>query len=479
MAGCAQGFGLPPHVEWARWAAPPVAKRTKVAEVVDNHNNAGRITGRSAQEERVIEAVYAARHDLTGLLAELVACDTTAREPGDPARDEDKLQRLLAGRLRALGASVDLWEPEPTGAGSRFIPACLDFVGRPQLVAVLQGAAHGRSLLLNGHIDAVEVGRRSAWRSDPFKLEERGGALYGRGVADMKGGIACLVVALETLSRLNLRLRGDVVFCTNTDEESSGAGGHMCVRRGVRADAGIVAEPTGFDAWVTCRGTVTPTITVEGRAGHAEMPQPGWRAGGAVNAIEKLVLLLNGIRALREEWRTRPDHQHPLLHPGDIVPTLVRGGGWVVTYPDRCDLTCNITYLPAHVDADGTGRRVEAEVVRALNEAVAVDAWFAEHPLVFNWSEDVVPAEIELDHPLVTTALGCAAAVGRQGRAAGLDSWHDAATFTRAGTPSFSFGPDGIETAHAPDEHVSLQALLDYTAAVALTAMRWCGVAGR
>ena len=108
----------------------------------------------------------------------------------------------------------------------------------------------------------------------------------------MKGGIACLVVALETLGRLGVRLAGDVVFCTVTDEESSGAGGRMAVEHGVRADAGIAAEATDFDAWVSCRGTVTPTITVEGRAGHAEMPQPDWREGGAVNAIEKLVPLL-------------------------------------------------------------------------------------------------------------------------------------------------------------------------------------------
>ncbi len=434
---------------------------------------------RSAMEEKVIAAALGAGDEVVGLLAELVSCDTTAREPGEPARDEEKLQRLLAERLRAVGARVDLWEPEPTGAGSRFIPAGLDFVGRPQLAAVVPGAARGRSLLLNGHIDAVDIGEPTAWRSDPFTLEERDGALHGRGVADMKGGIACLVAALETLRRLDVRLAGDVVFCTDTDEESSGAGGHMCVRRGVRADAGIVAEPTNFDAWVSCHGTLTPMITIEGRAGHAEMPQPDWREGGAVNAIEKLAPVLEGIRALREEWRTRPDHQHPLLRPGDIVPTLVKGGTWVVTYPARCDLTCNITYLPGHVDADGTGRQVEDDVVRRLSAAVAGEPWFAEHPLVFAWTDDVVPAEIAADHPLVTTALGCAAAVGRRGKPAGLDSWHDAATFTRAGTPTFSFGPDGIETAHALDERVSLQSLLDYTAAVALTAVRWCGVSGR
>jgi acetylornithine deacetylase len=293
----------------------------------------------------------------------------------------------------------------------------------------------------------------------------------------MKGGIAGLVVALEALHRQGVRLAGDVVFCTVTDEESSGAGGRAAVAHGVKADAGIAAEATDFDAWVSCRGTVTPTITVAGRAGHAEMPQPDWQDGGAVNAIEKLVTVLSGVGALREEWKARPDHVHPLLAPGDIVPTVVHGGTWMVTIPASCDVTCDITYLPQHVDADGTGKAVEAEVIDRLTRAVAADPWFAEHPLTFTWTEDVVPAEMPADHPLVTTALGCAGALGHRGKPAGLNSWHDAATFTRAGTPTFSFGPDGIDTAHAVDERISVGGLVDFSAAIALTVMRWCGVA--
>ncbi len=431
----------------------------------------------SADEGRAVAAARAAREEVVGLTGDLVACDTTARRPGDPARDEEKLQRLLVARLEALGASCDLWEPPPTGAGDRFVPAGLDFVGRPQLAARLPGAGGGRSLLLNGHIDAVDVAPRELWSSGPLSLTERDGYLYGRGASDMKGGIAAVIVALETLQRLDVRLAGDVIVCTVTDEESSGAGSRAAVQHGVRADAGIAAEATAFDAWVSCRGTVTPTVRIEGRAGHAEMPQPDWRHGGAVNAIEKLTPLLQGIVALREEWKGRDDHRHPLLAPGDIVPTIVGGGTWMVTIPAACDITCDITYLPGHVDADGTGRAVEAEVVDRLNAAVNADPWFTDHPLRFTWTEDVVPAEMPAGHPLVTTALDVAACLGRPGRPAGLDSWHDAANFTRAGTPTFSFGPDGIETAHCVDERVSVQGLVDHAAAVAVTAMRWCGVA--
>ncbi len=432
---------------------------------------------RSTLEEKVVADVREHRDDLVGLVGELVACDTTARDYDEPARDEEKLQELLVARLEALGAETDLWEPDPVGEGNRSLLAGLRFEGRPQLAARLAGGG-GRSLLLNGHIDAVSVEPREQWTSDPLVLTERDGKLYGRGANDMKGGVACLAGALEALRRAGVRLRGDIVWCTVTDEESSGAGGYAAVEHGVRANAGICAEPTALDVWPTCRGTLTPTVTALGRAGHAEVPHPDWRQGGAVNAIEKLVPVLQEVAKIREEWRTRPDHQHPHLAPGDIVPTIISGGTWVVTIPHEASVTLEVMYLPGHLDADGTGRAVEREVTERLNAAVAGDPWFAEHPLRITWTEDVIPAEVPDDHEIVRLAAATAGDLGRGGKVAGLDSWHDAATFTRFGTPTVSFGPDGLNSAHAVDEYVSVDSLVDACAAIALIAMRWCGVQG-
>ena len=430
----------------------------------------------NAREEKVVDFVREGCSELLGLAAELVAFDTTARNVGDPPRDEARLQNTLGARLGAIGAEVELWEPAPTGKGNRFVPDDLDFAGRPQLVARLAGHGGGRSLLLNGHIDAVTPGPLGDWASDPFKVVEKDGCLYGRGVSDMKGGLASLLFALETLHRVGVRLAGDVVFCANTDEESSGAGSLACVEHGVRADAGICAEPTGFDAWVCCRGTVMPMITVEGRAGHAEMPQAHWREGGAVNAIEKARVVFEAIERLRHEWRTRPDKRHWCLAPADIVPTMIAGGVWMVTYPPHCSITCDVQYLPGNVDADGTAKGVEAEIRHWIDAAANADAWLREHPLEWAWKEDIVAAEMPADHPLVDVVLSSAAELGRTGVPSGLDSWHDAAHFTRWGmTPTLSFGPDGADSAHAVDEHVSVDALVDHCAAVALAAMRWCG----
>ena len=112
----------------------------------------------------------------------------------------------------------------------------------------------------------------------------------------MKGGIASMVFASEVLAGLGIRLGGDLIVATNTDEESSGAGGLGLVLRGVKADAGIVTEPTSFDVWISCRGTSYAEIVVPGRPGHAEVHQPHWREGGAVNAIEKAQIVLDTLK---------------------------------------------------------------------------------------------------------------------------------------------------------------------------------------
>jgi acetylornithine deacetylase len=426
-------------------------------------------------EQRVVEAIAGSRDEIVELASALIRFDTTARDAGDPARDEAALQAHLAERLSAAGAAVEVWEPRPEDVRGRQVPFDLDFDGRPQLLARFAGGGDGRSLLLNGHIDVVSGEPKERWTDDPNTPVVRDGKLYGRGSCDMKGGVASMVVAAETLARLNVRLKGDLLVNTITDEESTGAGGIACVAHGVRADAGIVPEPTAFEVWIACRGSVYPTITVEGRPGHAELRQPHWREGGAVNAIEKAQIVLEAIGRLREEWRTRADLQHAHLSPADIVPTIMRAGEWSVTYPASCSITSAVLFPPAFADADGYGSRVRAEVQEWVERACAADPWFAEHPPSFSWTADIPPMEIPPDDPIVQTVLSASADVGEPARLGGLDSWYDGATYTlSAATPSVGFGPRSIAWGHTIDEYVPVDDLVRCAQAIALSAMRFC-----
>ena len=221
-----------------------------------------------------------------------------------------------------------------------------------------------------------------------------------------------------------------------------------------------------------------PTITVPGRPGHAGVGQPGWREGGAVSAIEKATLIIDALRRLQEEWRGRPDHRHPHLSPGDIVPTVVAGGEWIVSYPASCRIGYHVAYLPAHADEGGWGRAVEEEIVERVRAAAGADPWLAEHPPLIEWATDAPSSEVSEDEPIVQAILGTGVDVGRPRRVSGMDSWHDGATFTRfGGTPCVCFGPRGNHVAHTIDEYVVVDDLVQCAQELAVTAIRFCGLA--
>jgi acetylornithine deacetylase len=434
-------------------------------------------------EIAICRAVEDRYEDLVDLASRLIGFDTTAREVGDPPRQEAALQEYLADRLRAAGADIDLWEPDADALQGRpLVLPGLDFAGRPQLIASWPGSGSGRSLVFNGHIDVVSGEPRDAWTSDPFQAEVRDGKLYGRGSCDMKGGIASMVIAGETLAGLRIELGGALSVATNTDEESSGAGGSALVARGLRADAAIVTEPTGFDTWFTCRGSEYCHIDVPGRPGHAEVHQPDWRHGGAVNAIEKATLVLRAIAGLREEWSQRKGLDHAVLSRPSLVPTMVSSGEWPVTYPAKCTLTLAVMYVPAQADEKGLGSRVRQEVEQWVARESAQDDWLAEHPPVIHWwPNGVMPFEIPQSEPIVSTMLQASEAVGAPGRLSGLDSWYDGATLTQfAGIPAVGYGPPGLDAggatvAHTIDEYVPIDGLLTCAKALAVAAVRFCG----
>ena len=433
--------------------------------------------GGPVDEAALIDAVGERRDEVVALACELIGFDTTSRsDAGAPARQEAALQDAVAARLRAHGAEIDLWEPAGEDvAGHPLSVEGIGFAGRPQLAARLPGTGGGRSLLLNGHIDVVPAAREDGWEHDPFDPQVRDGQIVGRGACDMKGGIAAMVVAAEVLAD-TAGLRGDVIVCTNTDEESSGVGGLACARRGVRADYAIVTEPSSLQIWPACRGSVYCSVEVDGRAGHAEQEHPHWRDGGAVNAVEKGRFLLEGVDRLRREWRSRVDLRHPLLDPPDIVPTrFVADAGWHVTIPDRAIIDISVLILPQQADARGWTRDAQREVEAYLRTWCDADPWLAEHPPRFRWHTECNPSETPSDAASVQALLAANAALGLPQKLGGLGSWYDGATFAlETGTPALMYGPRTIDRAHTVGEWVPIEDLVLCAQGLALAAWRLC-----
>lgn len=442
--------------------------------------DAGALIPRDGREAAVLQAIDERRDDLVSLASEMIAFDTTARRFDEPARQEAALQSFLARRLQDIGAEVDMWEPRPDDVAAHpQVPTGLAFDGRPQLIARLPGERGDRSLLFNGHIDVVPADPVDRWTSDPFAPEVRDGRLYGRGAVDMKGGVAAMVFALETLAGLGLRTSQDMLVNTVTDEESCGAGTLASLAHGLRATAAVVPEPSNLTVVTACRGILNLTVTVTGRSAHATMRQPDWRAGGAVNAIDKAAIVLLAVERQARDWSQRPDLRHDLLPPPIILPTLIEGGEWKVSYPAACTIFLDIAYVPAQVDAHGAGAAVREEVARWIADGTRHDPWLAEHPPSLEWGLDMPPGEVGPEDGIVRCLRGASELVCGRSALGGLDSWHDTASLIRVGGMSaVDFGPattgsDGRTLMHAIDEHVTIDDLVATAQVLALTALRY------
>ena len=234
------------------------------------------------------------RAEIARLLEELVAIDSVNPELVPGGAGEDEIARFVASWLERAGLEVELETVVP---------------GRPNVVALARGTGHGRSLMLNAHLDTVGV----AGMARPHEPYVEDGRLYGRGAYDMKGSLAAMMVA-ATRAR---GLRGDLILTAVVDEEVASIGTEAVVRTR-RADAAIVMEPTELAVAVAHKGFVAFELETTGRAAHGSRPDLG------IDAIAKMGRLLVGLEERDRALRAAPSH--PLLASGSLHASLIEGG---------------------------------------------------------------------------------------------------------------------------------------------------------
>jgi len=432
-------------------------------------------TLRSAFEERVVAAVREGEPELVTLASDLVAFDTTARNLGDPPRQEAELQEHLRRAPRALGAEVEVWEPEPTGtaiawcrtgwtsAGGRSSPrAC----ARRRRVTPAQRPHRRRLGRAAGPVDEPPAPaggpRRPALRPRQLRHEGR----HRRHA-----------VRARDRDPAGARLAGDVVFCTDTDEESSGAW-RLRVRRPRRARRRRpVRRATAFDVWVACRGRRQPRWCAPSAApGTPRCTTRTWRDGGPVNGDRE-----DGGRARRACTscaRTGRAAPSPAQVPARARRAAHRDQGreWMVTYPSSCEAVLSVQYMPGRVDGDHGGQDVFDEVEAWVKAAADRDDWLAEHPPEWEWPCDIVRRRCgrrpDRDRHAGRRRRRRAARPHQRPR---LVARRGVFTRRSPGPPTVSFGPGDLARAHTIDESVPVADLVDHAAAVALMLLRWCG----
>src|SRR5919108_1017818 len=229
--------------------------------------------------------------DLTALLSSLVAIDSVNPSLVPGGAGEAGIAGFVGQWARGGGLQAERFEGTP---------------GRPSVLVRAKGTGGGRTLMLCGHTDTVNVDGTT----DPHSPRIVGDRLYGRGAYDMKAGVDAALVAAREASRLGLA--GDVVVAAVADEEHAGLGVQEVLRR-VGADAAVVIEPTEVELVVAHKGFVWGEVEVTGRSAHGSRPHLG------VDAIVKSGPVLSGIGSLDDSLRAR---EHPLLGPGSVHASL-------------------------------------------------------------------------------------------------------------------------------------------------------------
>jgi acetylornithine deacetylase len=307
--------------------------------------------------------------------------------------------------------------------------------------------------MLNGHLDVVGV---EGMVHQPFSAELRGGRIYGRGSADMKGGLAAMCAAAAT-SAASQSAR-QVLITAVADEEYESLGMRALLAAGVRAEQAIITEPTRLAICPAHRGFAWFDVELIGRAAH------GSRYDVGIDAISHAGLLLTELDRL--EHGRQAGATHPLLGRGSLHASKIHGGVGMSTYPERCNLAIERRTIP--------GESVQGATQEITDACARVKSSRPEFDARVTLSTAQLPSDVPLDAAVVRRLVGAVEREGIPVSIEGLSAWTDAALLNEAGIPTVCFGPGDIAFAHAAEEFVSVDDIERATRVLARVVREWC-----
>ncbi|MGL4489905.1 MAG: succinyl-diaminopimelate desuccinylase [Rhizobiaceae bacterium] len=224
-------------------------------------------------------------------------------------------------------------------------------------------SGNGPHLMFAGHTDVVPVGDEKAWTHPPFSAHIAGGEMYGRGAVDMKGGIACFIAAYVRHTAAHGKPKGSLSFLITGDEESQAINGSVkllqwAADKGEKWDASLVGEPTNPDSIgdmikIGRRGSLSGTIIVYGRQGHAAYPHL------ADNPVRGIMQLLDALMVPAFDKGTQD------FQPSNLEVTTVDVGNPAVNViPSRATAAFNIRFNDMWTD-----ETLQAEIHNRLDAA--------------------------------------------------------------------------------------------------------------
>lgn len=297
----------------------------------------------------------------------------------------------------------------------------------------------GGGVTLSGHLDVVPADEPD-WESDPFAVVERGGALFGRGTADMKGSVAQAInVFLEASAK---PLAAPVGLLLSCDEELGSLGAQRltssCEALKSLPRSVVVGEPTSLRAVRMHKGHLTMRIDVAGRPAHSGSPHLG------ENAIERATMVLSALSEFRAELESRRAETSEFFPAVPFVVlnvARVEGGGALNVVPESCRISLGVRLLPG-MEAPPIIDAVRGLVERAMPGGEATLE-------IINDNPPMLCGEAAPIHTDVCRLLG-------QGDSHGVSFASDGGALTRVGFECVLFGPGTIEVAHRANEYLPI-----------------------
>ena len=385
------------------------------------------------------------RNRIIGDLSSYVAIDTSLGK-------EEQAFPFLERYLSNAGFSVRREPFHPELARHYAVsphPASCISSDRTNLRATFLGhAASERTLLFNCHVDVVPASENFRKAFEPW-LED--GKLFGRGSCDTKNNLIMLVEALRYISENNLPLGRSVHLDLPIDEEVGGNGTLSTILHGVQAEEVVVLEPTNLHVYRGHRGCLTFSVNVIGCATHMGSDKAGESAIMAAFDVIKSLELLEA--ELLVEARLDPDFaiwEKPLqLNVG-----IIRGGEWVGSVPERCEIVANIGFLPRYEFS-----QIEQLIRTATTRAVSTRTHIG---LIFNFACGLRNAAyIQSGDGSLAKRLAASILANRgDGRTFGWRVSCDAHYYDKvAALPVVIFGCGSLGDAHSAHENIPLAEL--------------------
>ena len=375
--------------------------------------------------KRISEEVDKNKDETVRLVQELVRIPSFS---GD-AHGLSRIAQVISGEMSRNGFSIQLIEAEE---------------GLTNVIGKYQGSNNAPWILFNGHTDVVPVQRDEDWIVEPFSAEIKDGRIYGRGACDMKGGLAAMLAAPKIVFSLFPEYKGNIILTATVDEEIGGFKGmKYIVEQGIKADMGIVCEPTDLKIVNVCKGLLWLKLRTKGKSAHGGMPEHG------INAVYKMAKILNRLEDY--DFKQAP---HEFLGKPTINIGCITGGARPNIVPDSCEAEIDIRYLP-----NQNRQEIIDELKELISELKREDYQIDAEIDIIRYRSSVEISKAEKVIQTIMEAFG--EVMGNHPEFRGMVTPADSEYLVNAGIPSVMFGPGADQLAHTTNEWIAIDEILN------------------